>query len=497
MPMNSDANWPLLRLALRTIPAAVAYERAVWGKVHGSPSDFRWIARSAGFSGGADLQRQLSLGAEDLPSRCTAWRNLGDRCYAVSCYPSRASDAAGRSGFVEKQIVEWRRPPGVAAALGALLLLPLAANLGDAIWWDRQQGEPWSQPEFSLPIAAADHAPLNVDVEEVEERIERGRQTLRDSLRANALDQLYQELRAGRRPAFLRTLPEPLPPEALAALLLPLPLDVADRISLAGWIPSSRPSFSDLGMRWDVVAGPSVPTAPLLDEDLEAWQMAETLLDPSEPFVLTIAPSDSRGVPAPHREPPTADIAAPWRPDHRLELTPPRAGAARMLRELYDFAAAANRRWLSPEAISAAGPMPRAAWGDPDAELLLGWFTQVNAQRPPYADADQWAVKVDLLRSAAVAVTRDSRMAAAVGLPRAGSPVPSLYVALFGDATNQLDGLLDIGNAPLCALLHQSVGCGASTAWLVALRQRLRQWQQQSRRRDVGELIAGAFKSAG
>ena len=51
------------------------------------------------------------------------WRTLADQCFALVSYPSRAIDTAGRSSFLEKQVLAWRRPIGIPAALGALLLL--------------------------------------------------------------------------------------------------------------------------------------------------------------------------------------------------------------------------------------------------------------------------------------------------------------------------------------------------------------------------------------
>ena len=78
-------------------------ERGIWGKAHGARSDFRWLARSAGFARRhADLGRRLNLGLEDRPRAFAAWRRSAIPATAVAAYPSRATDAAGRAAFPRK-----------------------------------------------------------------------------------------------------------------------------------------------------------------------------------------------------------------------------------------------------------------------------------------------------------------------------------------------------------------------------------------------------------
>ncbi|HEX6161179.1 MAG TPA: hypothetical protein VF111_13485, partial [Thermoanaerobaculia bacterium] len=331
--MNRRLDWPALHgFEPHPLFDAISFERAVWGKVHGAATDFRWIARTPAFAADrSDIQTQLNLGGEDTPAAFQAWRSDGDRFYAVTGYPSRAIDASGRRGFLEKQVLEWRRSDGAPAVVGALLLLPHAAQMTDAIWWDRAAGELWSSPEACLPID--DSTPLLAGEDDLVAAIERGRAVLRESVSRDAIEQLYEQLLQRRSPAFLGTITQPLPPEALAALLLPLPRDIADRLSIAGWIPSSRPSMSDLATHWDVLVTPRPGDG---FKSAEARQMVEMLLDET----TSAPPAPSRAVPVMPRRP---------RPRMRLDVTPPEPGAPGVIQELYDLAATVDRRWLAPD----------------------------------------------------------------------------------------------------------------------------------------------------
>src|SRR5689334_16251882 len=116
------SEWPALRSASEAITYKLVFERAIWGKVDGQRSDYRWIGRSPGFTGDRrTVQRALTLGLEDKPCPLVLWYASEGYYYAVSCYPSRSRDANGRSGFLEKQIIEWR-PDGIPVAVGALTL---------------------------------------------------------------------------------------------------------------------------------------------------------------------------------------------------------------------------------------------------------------------------------------------------------------------------------------------------------------------------------------
>lgn len=434
--MIASKDWPALLRG--SSPHVLECERGVWGKAHGAPTDFRWLAQSAGFDRDRpSLPRELSLGGEDVLAQFQAWRNLGDRCYAMTCYPSRAIDASGRRGFLEKQVLEWHRPSHVPAALGALLLLPRAAALTDAVWWDRDDVMELRYEPHAVLLIAKPEATV-VDEEELAETIERGREALRKTLGSKSLQQLYDQLLAGRAPSYLSGLHEPLSPEALAALLLPLPRELADRISIAGWVPTDRPSFEDLGNRWEVLTADR-SVAPIAPEK-------------AHPLVQMLLNADVRGDAKEARQPlaPRASEGnvQPFRPGTTLELRAPDADAPPFLRELYAFANARDRRWLDPASLRCAG---RGSWG----ELLCEWVATVRDSKPPYADREQWTAKVDLLRSAAIVLAPFPSTLRAIGMPDEKSRVPAL---LFGLALMKSDWkvLLGLGESSLGPLVEQS-----------------------------------------
>ena len=273
-------NWPALQRDAE-FPTRISFEQGVWGKVHGASSDFRWITTTPAFAGARNhIERELSLGSEDAATQSTFWRALGDTCYTAGFYPSRAVDAAGRTGFLEKQILEWQRPAGVPAALGALLLLPVAARLDDTNWWEKHSDVHWDD-QAALPLAAA--PPLQASMASIAQAIAEGLRLLAESTSEDALTELYAAILAGGRAVPLKGLSAPLPATALAALLLPLPRSVADRLSIAGWLPSKRPS-DDAGRCWDVILGGAAPwpggdsVAPTADQLRDARTMAKAVL---------------------------------------------------------------------------------------------------------------------------------------------------------------------------------------------------------------------------
>jgi len=310
------ASWPALDLRGQPLPSRLAYERGIWGKVHGAPSDFRWIATTPSFASSGrrdDLPRELHLGTEDAPEKSISWRILGDICYAMSAYPSRATDAAGRTGFLEKQVLEWRRPEDVPAALAALLLLPHVASFDDSVWWDRRTGPRWSDDEdATLSLSPTETAsPLPVATADVEAAITRGLAQLTAAISEPALAELYAALLVGQSAISLRGLRSPLSAEAVAALLLPLPRPLADSLSIAGWLPSRRvPDADELQRCWDLVlGGPAAPpppaVAPTPDQERQARAMAQGLL---------------AGDPAPLGEATPSGHRASVRPQQPIEL---------------------------------------------------------------------------------------------------------------------------------------------------------------------------------
>lgn len=286
--MADPTSWPALQGpgGLRELPERLVYDRAVWGKVHGSAADFRWIAASPGFDpAGERLEQELVVGPEDEPpGPFPLWRALEASHLAVLCTPGRSVDAAGRKSPLAKQVLRWRRDPGVPAAAAALLLLNHAESFDDTLWLD-SQAPAGGQP---IPLDSEGELPVAPTPEEVEALIERGIEDLRRSVSPGGLAAFYAGLLAGLRSQVLPTAGRPLSPQALAALLLPLDPDRAAALSLAGWIPSGRARHQTLARRWDGVAagGPVAarlqklragegPAADLLDR---GHRMAEALL---------------------------------------------------------------------------------------------------------------------------------------------------------------------------------------------------------------------------
>lgn len=468
--MRPLSMWPALRGALP--PHTAAFERGVWGKAHGAASDFRWIGRSAGFARDrADLPVQLSLDREDAPTCFPAWRTLGDCCYAVAGYPSRAIDATGRRGFLEKQVLEWRRPPHVPAALGALLLLPRVASFTDDVWWERRGSEFWMDPDACLSLTSEEVA---VDEETIGAALERGLDQLRETVDPESLARLYDQLLSGRRPALLAGVRLPLSAEALAALLLPLPREIADGLSLAGWIPAERPSPAAMGNRWDVLAVPAAPAATFDPAtEFHARRMAEALLSRATKLLSAEIEEPAEILPPPELPEITMVFPRLEKPALRLKLPTPPIDAPPFLQELHAFAASADRRWLTSGSLTARRPSKL----DPSyASLFAAWIEELRKQRPAWAHLEQWSAKIDVLRSAAIAFSPGPTVLHVVGLPNDTSRVPAL---LFGPLleTRDSDSLISLGKEGLRQVLTQTARCAAPQSIWSPIHDWLRRWQ--------------------
>jgi len=485
--MTRPLDWPALATGTQSLPSCLEYERGVWGKVHGAPTDYRWIAQSPEFGRDRpDLQPQINLGAEDVPCRVQAWRNLGDRCCAVTIYPSQAIDATGRRGFLEKQILEWHRPANVPAALGALVLLPRVAELTDAIWWESNFSPLVSQSGIHLRLSDADHTPVAVQEDHLLTVIERGRQMLREAVSEQSLEQMYDQLLSGQQPACLSGLQRPLPPEAVAALLLPLPRDIADRLSVTGWIPASRPALTELGTRWDILVTAPGQVVPAFHSrsQLNARRMVERLLEEDSRSEFIEELPASAGVVEKEVPPAIASSARPFRPGVELQLTSPGPDAAFILNRLHDFAAAPDQRWLDPCTLTShvrgETRAPRES-----ARVLLDWVRQLRDQQPGYVDERQWQVKIDLLRSAAIVLVPEPATLATVGRPDTQSRIPALFFGLMFDRDKELDRLAGFGERALRDLLEQSLTCAGAKVWSTRMRPWLQRWRNDSQRQDV------------
>lgn len=473
--MSDIWSWPALAgVSAASLPHFLAVERAVWGKVHGARSDFRWIAASRGFAvRGRGLERELAVGIEDRPVRFPFWRAAPGLHVAGSGYPSRARDASGRGGALEKQLLAWRAEHSVPAGAAALLLLPRAAELDDGAWWGRAAPAAWdADPRFVLDLGG----PLEVPVSErlLAEAAARGIADLRARLVPDggaALAEVFGALLAGRRPVLCPLGDQPLEPEALAALLLPLDRERADGLSLAGWLPSSRPPRADLGGSWDVVvhAGGRSRTAEATATDPRTRAMAAALLA-GDPSLLGGSPAldrpaarpapaaaddprrrDARELP-PAEEPVTPDLPPlPRAP----ELAEPPAGAGAGWRILYDFARDPHRFWLDPQELA---PYLREPAGENEeaVQTALSWLRTLASSRPPSAPAgDQHRAKEDLLWAGILALSPTPLTVERLGALRSGLVPPLLYLmALHPESWSYISGALGMERAT--RLLEQS-----------------------------------------
>ena len=239
-------HWPAFRgFDVASLGGVVRVETARWGKEHGSESDFHWLARSPGFTDlDGRLIELLNLGAQDVPRSAVYWLPVGLDCYAVQAVSSRAVDAGNRSTSIEQRIFHWRRPREIPAVLGAYFLLPTIAASAESIWQPAISSEPQSYEWPSSKLLAGS---IQAGVAALAARwspVEMGRIYSR-----------WYTLGCG----LLEGLDAPLPPEALAGVLLPLDREQADRAALAGWVPSSRWDPGQLS--WDFIACQRAPAS--------------------------------------------------------------------------------------------------------------------------------------------------------------------------------------------------------------------------------------------
>jgi len=443
--------WPALRGAAPP-PWNLSCERAIWGKTQVGPPEFRWLARSPGFAAGAgDPARALRLGAEDRPARTSGWRALGPGYLAAAYYPSRAQDAAGRGGFLERQVLAWRAFPGVPPPLAALALLPAAAGLEDRDWWDRQHLGRWADPGYALPLDALELDGLGPDW--LTRAIGEGLDELGKRVTHECLRNLYAQLLSGVRPACLALPDGPLGPQALAALLLPLPPQAASALSLAGWVPTEVLDPGDLAGNWDCVVtapGAGWPPTTVEPEHLELAEHLATALLAQDPALL-----------------------AERRPGTGTGLKAQRHQVSPLLTILAQFTADPHRRLLDMAELRrtlSQGRGPLEMPDGPGQHPLCRWVAQVAGDRPDWADERSWGLKVDQLRAAALCFLPHPETLSLVGLPQ--SPwVPALLPALASRPKWIGASLGKHGEEGLRGILRQSLGCPRP-----AVRARIRAW---------------------
>ncbi|MCP4700574.1 MAG: hypothetical protein GY862_27535 [Gammaproteobacteria bacterium] len=457
--MNSNIwAWPGLGTKRLHEYPPFSYERGIWGKVHDARSDFRWIARSPGFDDQDNtLVRRFSLGSENPLYNSSFWCKAGESYYAVTAYPSRASDHAGRSGLLEKQFIEWKSPfNDFPAVLGALLLLPAAATFTDEIWWKRYEGVDWNRPDSSLLIDSSYCTPIPYSEETLLCAINKGMDDLR-IVGPEALKQLYLQVLIGQHPARLAGLEQALSPEALAVLLLPLERSMADLLSMAGWIYSRQMEPEKVGSHWDIAVFPQDVFPPLqeqsdFDKERCAALMAEALMfntpqklegiatkneqDSDTPASTSNAipkydtvlgkqcrmsagyeslaippatsPEDSCALTLVEEEQKTLCNSSSKisRPVFHLKLTPDlttlssspgKTNPPDYICKLYEFATAVNRRWLNPNQLPPDWQMSQEY-----GKVVCDWAAFLENSQPAYINDEQWCVKVDLLKAAAI-----------------------------------------------------------------------------------------------
>ncbi|MGB7984547.1 MAG: hypothetical protein WCF54_05255 [Terracidiphilus sp.] len=250
--------------------------RAVFGKVHRAPTDYRWIAWSEGFDPRPyALEQELGLGVQENPSPVVCWRSKSamGRPMAVRYYPSNAVDAGGRPAGAESQVLAaaFDVPDSMPAAALAFLLLPEAPNLNEEVWWEQHRDRRWPDSDFFLTIPREERWQIEAGADpDLRPRLRKGVEELFKALGCGEaygsendgdkrLTNFYEQLLAGSALAVLKTPVGQLSPLAMAALLLPLERRRADQLRLAGGLLSPWFAPERLGNSWDaVICGPEV-----------------------------------------------------------------------------------------------------------------------------------------------------------------------------------------------------------------------------------------------
>ena len=307
-------------LAGGAAPQELTYKRGVWGKAHGAQSDFRRLAASPEFGRkNPQLEQELHLGSEDIAQETYCWLSEGNTHYAIACYPSRATDATGRTGFLEKQIIEWSRSDEFPAAVGALLLLPVVASYRDTIWWDSRNRAEWQKADFVLELGPSTCPPMVVG--DIGQIVEASIQALLSAVSSQALSEFYAAVLAGQRAVGLAGLEQPLPPAALGALLLPLERVKADKFSCVNGLPSKRvDNLEQCRRRWDAVLASKAPGVALTSPDPNpqhrrwAEQMVRALTERNPDLLVEPPPVQPIGEPTGDAEQPIPVQLAIWGP---------------------------------------------------------------------------------------------------------------------------------------------------------------------------------------
>ncbi|MFH1468444.1 MAG: hypothetical protein ABIO70_28905 [Pseudomonadota bacterium] len=364
--MPSLHAWPGLPSPLTT--GSLRFSRAIYGKAHGAPTDFRWLARSPGFPTEPGIEAALGLGPleRDLDQRGVHWSALGRGSFlAQSSYPSRARDADNRPCPLERQALLWQGQLGITPALAALLMLPWCSdNPGDDLWWPKRDDPAWSDPAYVLALGAGDAPALDLDPDLLADTVTRGLRALTRRLDLAQLTSFFLHALSpdARGPLVLSGLADPLSPAAMACLLLPLTPEQARPLSMAGWLYSSRVQAAELGAHWKVVfcgeppGGYQPPVQPSSGPLFaRARACAQALIDGDPTPLLGPLPDAAASAPQPIRRRPGAMEIAMWGPAS--------SGKTMLLAQLLLDSRYSTRDWLvypTAEAEAFAQVMYRA-----------------------------------------------------------------------------------------------------------------------------------------
>jgi hypothetical protein len=308
-------------------------------------------------------------------------------------------------------------------------------ELEEQLGWELSDRPEWVRPDFSIFLE-----PESVEVTEKKARDNAiaGLADLRDAAgEESRLAALYSALQpGGQLPAILAGLHRPLKPEGVAALLLPLSREWADRLSLAGWLPSKQVDTESFRRLWDVLACNQPPAAlrPAVEITQEGREAARAVFD-ADPSRLC-SRSGARGAPAGKAQLPS------------------------VVERLYDFATDESRRWLAPEDLAGAPGRALRMVKDCENDLqeyvesLEGEVEKIDERNDPWR-REHLQVKVDLLRAAALALAPATFVD--LGQPRS-TRVPALLYCC-GLAEQDWRELAPLGEARLRKIVQQSLGC--------------------------------------
>nr|VFK10228.1 MAG: hypothetical protein BECKLPF1236B_GA0070989_10138 [Candidatus Kentron sp. LPFa] len=437
--MNSHSmNWPALE-GLPDDRIQLEYRIGVWSKAPGAASDYRWIAKTPEFV--ADDRFIDDFYVSDTPERIgdtVLWKRTTEYFHAIHLYPSAARDSAGRSGIIERVFLQCLVGKLPAAAV-ALLLLPKATKLGAELYQERLENIDWSDRKAYIELTENACPTLPLDHTDLPDVIKQGVEIVRAHFDLRKLGTFYASLLSEQRPCFFPDSNRTLSPEAVAALLLPLPRKLADEISLAPNIPEGHVDIAKLSEHWNVL--PARFSKEITDrKPLDQWaikegeRLAESILR-NDPDRLKV-----KNEPSIKRNATATPEKIPWRNPVALMPVSLPSDTGWLVRLLYEFARDPQWRWLQVDHIAKARAeasygndhvVGSSTWseerdsewagskearpqhhGHGNSRDIEAWLIKtisfLKSNPPVLADPEQWKVKLDILRSAIIALSPDT-----------------------------------------------------------------------------------------